>query len=58
MKTIKVFAGSSSAPQDMENFEIDEVMRRELLKMDADEKNFTVVFFHGFVSGKENAITL
>ena len=41
----------------MEKFQIDEVTCREILKMSGDEQDFTVVFFHGFISGKENAIT-
>ena len=50
------FAAPSSAQQDMEKFQISEVTCREILTMPGDEQDFTIVFFHGFVSGKENVV--
>ncbi len=34
--------------------QIDEITCREALKMPGDERAFTVIFFHGFMSGKTN----
>lgn len=34
--------------------DIDKITCREALKMTGDERAFTVIYFHGFMSGKKN----
>jgi HdeA/HdeB family len=49
------FIGLARAEDDVETrIQIDEITCREALKMSGDERTFTAVFFHGFVSGKKN----
>ena len=36
-----------------DNIQIDKMTCREMLKMDGDERKFTLIFLHGFVSGKK-----
>jgi hypothetical protein len=38
-------------------FRINDVTCRDLLKMDGDEKDFTIVYFHGFHSGSNKIET-
>lgn len=35
---------------------IDQVSCREMLKMTSDERDFTMIFLHGFMSGKKGQI--
>jgi len=35
---------------------IDEMTCREMLKMAGDEQDFTVIFLHGFISGKKSEL--
>ncbi len=54
-----IIAGSSAAPAQSQSevnvlLQIDEITCREALKMPGDERAFTVIFFHGFMSGKMN----
>jgi hypothetical protein len=37
-----------------DNIQIDNLTCREMLKMDGDERKFTLIFLHGFVSGKKS----
>jgi hypothetical protein len=36
--------------------EIDKITCREMLKMGADERAFTMIFMHGFISGKKDEL--
>jgi hypothetical protein len=50
-------AGSAKSESDVKTrLHIDKITCREALKMDGDDRAFTVIFFHGFVSGKKNEI--
>lgn len=46
----KAFAQSPSKTN------IQEITCRTLLKMDGDEEEFTLIFFHGFMSGRNNQL--
>lgn len=49
-----VWAGPGQAESEMDvRLQIDEITCREALKMGGDERAFTVIFFHGFISGKK-----
>lgn len=37
-----------------ENIEIDKMTCGEMLKMGGNERDFTMIFMHGFVSGRQN----
>ena len=37
-------------------YKIDEMTCRELLQMSGDSRDFTVIFMHGFVSGKKSEL--
>jgi hypothetical protein len=37
-------------------YKIDEMTCRQLLRMSGDSRDFTVVFLHGFVSGKKSEL--
>jgi len=36
--------------------EIDRMTCREMLRMGGEERDFTLIFLHGFVSGRQNAL--
>ncbi len=40
--------------QEEEEIELTSLSCRDLLKMNGDEEDFTLVFFHGYMSGKNN----
>lgn len=40
--------------QDVATVDIDKITCRAMLKMDAPEQEFTLVYFHGFLSGAKN----
>lgn len=44
------------AQDDGVKINIDEVSCREMLKMASDERDFTMIFLHGFMSGKKGEI--
>jgi hypothetical protein len=39
-----------------DDIQIDTLTCREMLKMDGDERKFTLIFLHGFVSGKKSEL--
>jgi HdeA/HdeB family len=52
-----LLAGSASYAQDDDfRMNIDEISCRDMLKMENGERDFTLIFMHGFMSGKQDAI--
>lgn len=50
-----VLAGPARAEEDIQTrLNIDEISCREALKMVGEERAFTAIFFHGYISGKKN----
>jgi len=54
--TILALSGSSvvGAQQLEEEVDLTEISCRNFLTMDGDERDSTVVFYHGFINGKNN----
>ncbi len=51
-----VVAAEKEAADTGVTYTIDEVTCRQLLRMSGDSRDFTVVFLHGFVSGKKSEL--
>ncbi len=58
LATALCFVGMTSV-QAEEGIKVDlnDIDCREMLKMDDEEKQFTLIFFHGFSSGKNSQMT-
>lgn len=54
---LATLGGNAATAQDATlKLMIDKVTCREVLKMGGDERDFTLVFLHGFMSGKQNML--
>lgn len=59
ISVLAAIAGGYAMPSiadDKAKFAIDKVTCRDVLKMDGEERAYTFVFFHGYVSGKRNTV--
>jgi hypothetical protein len=48
--------GSASAADRSATIMIDKVTCREMLKMGGDERDFTIIYMHGFINGTQNTM--
>jgi len=49
-----VGAAGAYAQDDTDNIEIEKMTCREMLRMGNNEREFTLIFLHGFMSGKKS----
>lgn len=49
-------AKAEEVEMEYKDYKIDQVTCREMLKMAGSERDFTMIFMHGFMSGKKNEL--
>jgi len=55
MMLVGALAGTARAEEEFQTrLNIDDITCREALKMVADERAFTAIYFHGYISGTKN----
>ncbi|MXN66930.1 hypothetical protein GR183_18610 [Stappia sp. GBMRC 2046] len=57
MIALLLLGGAAAYAQDEAiKVEVDKITCREMLKMASDEREFTLIFMHGFISGKKGEL--